>query len=91
MISTTERLGPLAEATGGGAARPPEPEWIPAPNPGFDAWVTGFRGRALAQGVSPSTFDRAFAGAGFLPAVVERDRKQTEFTRTLEDYLAIAA
>jgi lytic murein transglycosylase len=29
--------------------------------------------------------------AGFLPDVVERDRNQTEFTRTLEDYLAIAA
>jgi len=28
---------------------------------------------------------------GFLPGVVERDRNQTEFTRTLEDYLAIAA
>jgi membrane-bound lytic murein transglycosylase B len=28
---------------------------------------------------------------GFLPGVVRRDRNQTEFTRTLEDYLAIAA
>jgi len=74
-----------------GAARSAEPEWIPAPNPGFDAWVAGFRGRALAQGVTPATFDRAFASAGYLPAVIERDRNQTEFTRTLEDYLAIAA
>jgi lytic murein transglycosylase len=73
------------------AARPAEPAWVPAPNPGFDAWVAGFRGRALAQGIAPATFDRAFAGAGYLPAVVERDRNQTEFTRTLEDYLAIAA
>ena len=29
--------------------------------------------------------------AGFLPGVVERDRNQTEFTRTTEDYLSIAA
>ena len=48
-------------------------------------------GRALAQGVAPATFDAAFAQAGFLPGVIERDRNQTEFTRTLEDYLAIAA
>jgi len=33
----------------------------------------------------------AMGSAGFLPDVVERDRNQTEFTRTLEDYLAIAA
>ena len=59
--------------------------------PGFDAWVAGFRPRALAQGIAPATFDAAFAQAGFLPGVIERDRNQTEFTRTLEDYLAIAA
>jgi lytic murein transglycosylase len=88
----------LAGCGGGGAgggpataARPPEPDWVAVPNPGFDAWVAGFRGRALAQGIVPATFDRAFAGAGYLPAVIERDRNQTEFTRTLEDYLAIAA
>ncbi len=63
----------------------------PVPNAGFDAWVAGFRSRALAQGISPATFDAAFAQAGFLPGVIERDRNQTEFTRTLEDYLAIAA
>jgi peptidoglycan lytic transglycosylase B len=63
----------------------------PVANAGFDAWVAGFRPRALAQGIAPATFDAAFAQAGFLPGVVERDRSQTEFTRTLEDYLAIAA
>ncbi|MFT7059063.1 MAG: lytic murein transglycosylase [Pseudorhodobacter sp.] len=29
--------------------------------------------------------------AGFLPEVIERDRNQTEFKRSLQDYLAIAA
>ena len=72
-------------------AAPPEPVFVPAPNPGFDAWVARFRGRALAQGISPATFDAAFRGAGFLPDVIERDRNQVEFTRTLEDYLSIAA
>ena len=34
---------------------------------------------------------RTLRGAGYLPAVIERDRNQTEFKRSLEDYLAIAA
>jgi lytic murein transglycosylase len=78
---------------GGGApaAGPPDPAMQPVPNPGFDAWVAGFRPRALGQGIAPATFDAAFAAAGFIPGVIERDRNQTEFTRTLEDYLAIAA
>ncbi len=76
---------------GRSAAVAPEPGMQPVPNAGFDAWVAGFRPRALAQGISPATFDAAFSGAGFLPGVIDRDRNQTEFTRTLEDYLAIAA
>ncbi|GHF40700.1 lytic murein transglycosylase [Seohaeicola zhoushanensis] len=69
----------------------PGPSWPTAPNPAFDAWVDGFRARAIAKGISPATVASAFRGVGFLPGVVERDRNQTEFTRTLEDYLAIAA
>ncbi|ARE39948.1 Membrane-bound lytic murein transglycosylase B precursor [Rhodovulum sp. P5] len=61
------------------------------PNPAFDAWVAAFRSRALARGIAQPTVDRAFRGVGFLPDVVEKDRNQTEFTRSLEDYLAIAA
>jgi lytic murein transglycosylase len=73
------------------AANVTPPDLLPQPDAGYDAWVTGFRGRATAQGVSPTTFDAAFRNAGFLPGVVTRDRNQTEFSRTLEDYLAIAA
>ncbi len=73
------------------APRVPDPVLRAVPNAGYDAWVAGFRGRALGNGISEGTYDVAFAGAGFLPGVVERDRNQTEFTRTLQDYLAIAA
>lgn len=70
----------------------PAEEVMPAvPNAGWDAWVQNYRGRALSRGVSAATFDRAFADAGYMPGVIERDRSQTEFTRTLEDYLQIAA
>ncbi|EEB84360.1 lytic murein transglycosylase [Roseobacter sp. GAI101] len=63
----------------------------PQSNGAYDAWVAAFKPRARAQGISDSTLRRGFAGAGYLPGVVKRDRNQTEFSRTLEDYLAIAA
>jgi len=63
----------------------------PVANPAFDAWLAGFRPRAAGRGISQATLDRAFRGVGYLPGVIEKDRSQTEFTRTLEDYLAIAA
>ncbi|MES2142992.1 MAG: lytic murein transglycosylase [Pseudomonadota bacterium] len=62
-----------------------------APNAGYDAWVEGFRARAAARGISDATLSAAFRRAGFLPDVIDRDRNQTEFKRSLEDYLAIAA
>ncbi len=79
--------------TGGGGAgyRAPDPAPRPVPNAGWDAWVAGFKGRAAGRGISQSTLDAAFRGAGFLPDVIERDRNQTEFKRSLEDYLNIAA
>ncbi len=63
----------------------------PVPNSDYDAWVASFRGRATSQGISQSTLASAFQGTGYLPGVVTRDRNQTEFSRTLEDYLSIAA
>ncbi len=58
---------------------------------GFGTWIKGFRGRALAKGISPETFDRAFRGVTYDPEVIKRDRNQSEFTKTLWDYLDSAA
>ncbi|MEC7761774.1 MAG: lytic murein transglycosylase [Pseudomonadota bacterium] len=60
-------------------------------NAGFDDWVVSFKNQAEGRGISRSVLDTAFRGAGYMPGVIERDQNQTEFTRTLEDYLAIAA
>ncbi len=65
--------------------------WPTQPNPGFTAWMSGFRGRARAAGINDATLARTFGGIGFIPKVVERDRNQTEFKRSLQDYMAIAA
>ncbi|KPP89630.1 MAG: Membrane-bound lytic murein transglycosylase B [Rhodobacteraceae bacterium HLUCCA08] len=63
----------------------------PVPNAAYDAWVAAFRARAPSQGITQATLSAGFRGTGYLPGVVSRDRNQTEFSRTLEDYLAIAA
>lgn len=81
-------LGPSAGSSGSGGL---PADLRPVPNADYDAWITGFRARAAAQGITGSTLDLGFRGAGYLPGVVTRDRNQTEFSRTLEDYLAIAA
>ncbi|SEO26998.1 lytic murein transglycosylase [Salinihabitans flavidus] len=80
-------LGPRARTGGGNLPV----DLRPVPNAAYDAWVASFRRRAGGQGISAATLDAGFRGAGYLPGVVKRDRNQTEFTRTLEDYLAIAA
>lgn len=57
----------------------------------FDRWVAGFKSRAQAQGIRPAVLERSFAGIGYDPSVVERDRNQSEFKREIWDYLDSAA
>ncbi|MDF3853242.1 lytic murein transglycosylase [Paracoccus sp. P2] len=54
---------------------------------GFRNWVQSFRPRALAAGISPATFDSAMAGAHYQPGIVALDRKQSEFTKPVWEYL----
>ncbi len=56
-------------------------------NLAFDRWAEAFRPRALAQGVSNATFERAFVGLRYDADVIARDRNQSEFTKTIWDYL----
>ncbi|MCW3782083.1 lytic murein transglycosylase [Defluviimonas salinarum] len=70
-----------------------EPEKIvpAAYNQGFDRWINGFRGRAKAQGIRADVFDRAFRGVEYNTDVIAKDRNQSEFTKTIWDYLDSAA
>ena len=54
---------------------------------GLQNWILGFRPRALAQGISPATFDRAFQDLRYNDTVIGKDRNQAEFTKTIWDYL----
>ncbi len=86
-------IGGAVERSARPEARPAAPAVSQAaysPNAGFDAWVTGFRPRALRQGIQPATFDRAFRSAGYMPDVISRDRNQAEFTRAIWEYLDFA-
>lgn len=67
------------------------PDLRPVPNAAYDAWVASFRARAPRSGLTPAALESGFRGTGYLPGVVTRDRNQTEFRRSLEDYLSIAA
>ncbi len=57
---------------------------------GLERWLAGFRDRALAQGIAPATFDRAVRGIRYDPEVIARDRRQSEFTKTIWEYLDTA-
>src|SRR5262245_32002611 len=55
----------------------------------FADWIAAFRADAQAQGIDEATLRAAFDDVHFLPRIVELDRAQPEFTRTVWDYLDI--
>ncbi|MBK0325945.1 lytic murein transglycosylase [Rhodobacteraceae bacterium F11138] len=57
----------------------------------FQDWVETFRPRAQAQGISAAVLDRAFAGVTYDANIIRRDRNQSEFSKTIWEYLDSAA
>ncbi len=53
----------------------------------FAAWIAHFQDSARAAGIDAATLKLAFDDVRYLPQVIERDRSQAEFTRTVWDYL----
>lgn len=51
------------------------------------AWIAAFRDRALAAGISSATFDDAMTGRQIRLDVLDRDRNQAEFVKTVWAYL----
>ncbi|MDM0001447.1 lytic murein transglycosylase [Variovorax sp. J22P240] len=93
--STAPSTAPSPPSTASARAAPVLPPPKPAPaaasdtelNKGFEQWVAAFRTSARAGGISEATLRTAFDNVQFLPRVIELDRAQPEFTRTVWDYL----
>ncbi|TCL01472.1 lytic murein transglycosylase [Shimia isoporae] len=58
---------------------------------GLQDWIRAYRPRALSAGISATTFDQAMSRARYDADVIKRDRNQSEFTKTIWDYLDSAA
>ena len=94
-------LAGVAQANPGPPERSLRPEMRPqfdvipaqstANDRGLQRWINGFRARAVAQGISAQTFDLAFRGVTYNADIIRRDRNQSEFTKTIWDYLDSAA
>ncbi|MGJ8543945.1 MAG: lytic murein transglycosylase [Sulfitobacter sp.] len=56
----------------------------------FQQWLAAFRPRALAAGIEPQVLEAALSGVTYDAAVVKRDRNQSEFTKTIWEYLETA-
>ena len=61
-----------------------------ATDAGLNAWISDFRIRALEQGITAATFDLALRDVTYDEQVIKRDRNQSEFTKTVWDYLDTA-
>jgi membrane-bound lytic murein transglycosylase B len=75
LASAMVALAPLAAAAVAEAGTQP-----------FPVWLDGVREEALAQGISPGTLDRAFAGLEPIARVIELDRRQLEGRITYQEY-----
>lgn len=73
-----------------GAQTIPPPDAVRRGNAGLQDWIKTFKPKAIAAGITPAVFDTAMANVSYAPKVVERDRNQSEFTKTIWDYLGTA-
>ncbi len=76
----------------GGSSPAPQPTLQPASNagsgdPNFDAWLSGFYGRARDAGVPSSVLDRELAGLTPDPRAEASDSRQPEFSKPIGDYV----
>lgn len=56
--------------------------------PDWDQWLSELRAEAAGKGIRPDILDRALTGLEPDPEILQRDRKQAEFTMTAPEYLA---
>lgn len=62
-----------------------------ASNARFQNWIQAFKRDAARKGISQRTLDRAFDGVTYDAQIIKLDSNQSEFTKTIWDYLDSAA
>lgn len=55
---------------------------------GFESWLSQYRGKAAAQGISARTLSSALEGVSYDPTVIRRDRGQRSFKQSFEEFYA---
>lgn len=83
-------FGAAVETSPPPPAKPDQGVLMAQTQSGFEQWVRSFKARALANGISARTYDRAFQGVSLNTRVIASDRKQAEFSREIWDYLDTA-
>jgi membrane-bound lytic murein transglycosylase B len=80
----------MLTASFAGAQTTKPPIEVQRSNAGLQEWIANFRSTALDAGITAEVFDNAMSNVTFAPKVVDRDRNQSEFTKTIWDYLGTA-
>ncbi|MDB4197539.1 lytic murein transglycosylase [Ascidiaceihabitans sp.] len=57
---------------------------------GLKRWLRGFKKRAAEAGIDQRVLETALAGIRYNTDIIERDRNQSEFAKTIWDYLKTA-
>jgi membrane-bound lytic murein transglycosylase B len=81
-----QSLATLSDSPSSTPNNPPEPP-AAAVKLSFADWRALLRSDAIAAGIDPALFDRAFAGVSPDPDVLVADSSQPEFTRPVWEYL----
>jgi membrane-bound lytic murein transglycosylase B len=80
----------LGTGVGPVAAQTVADQSVAGDDAGIQLWLVDFRPRALAAGIDAAVFDAAIKGVTYDENVIRRDRNQSEFTKTIWDYLETA-
>ena len=59
-----------------------------AENHNFDVWLSDFKEKAIAEGISKETVTKALSKAKYIPKVIEYDRYQPEFYEDTKTYIS---
>ena len=55
---------------------------------GFESWLSQYRAKAAAQGISARAISSALDGVSYDPTVIRRDRGQRSFKQSFEEFYA---